>query len=260
MSLDPLVVAGLAGAAFAAGFVDAIAGGGGILTVPALLAAGLDPHVVLGTNKGQSVFGAAASVTTFFRKAALDKERIRWTFPAGFFGSLAGAGLVLQVRPEPLRPIVLGLLVAAAVLLVALGRKRRRLEAGETGARPAPTHSPGVWLALSLGIGAYDGFFGPGTGSFLIVGFMALCGDDALRASGNAKIVNFASNLAAVILFSARGIPIWEIAMPMALANVLGATLGARLAIKKGAGLVRAITIAVVLVLIVKIVRDMIVG
>jgi uncharacterized protein len=256
--LDPLVVAGLAGAAFAAGFVDAIAGGGGILTVPALLAAGLDPHVVLGTNKGQSVFGAAASVTTFFRKAALDKERIRWTFPAGFFGSLAGAALVLQVRPEPLRPIVLGLLVAAAVLLVVLGRKRRRLEGRVAGAQPV--HAPGVWLALSLGIGAYDGFFGPGTGSFLIVGFMALSGDDALRASGNAKIVNFASNLAAVLLFSLRGIPIWEIAMPMALANVLGATLGARLAIKKGAGLVRGLTIAVVLVLIGKILRDMIVG
>ncbi len=243
----------LALAAFAAGCIDAIAGGGGLVTFPALVAAGLPPHLALGTNKGQAVFGAVSSAAHFWRAGGLDRDRAALGFAAGLVGALLGARAVLAVRPEPLRPVIMVLLAAAAAVVLLRGRVRPRggsADAASSGqgtqASPRPRHPRLALAAIALGIGAYDGFFGPGTGSLLIVAFLLVFGDSLTRASGNAKIVNLASNLAAVGVFAARGTVLWPIALPMAVANALGATVGARLALRSGDRLVRGVVIVVV--------------
>ncbi|HEX9289494.1 MAG TPA: TSUP family transporter [Anaeromyxobacteraceae bacterium] len=254
MTVGPGALALLVAAAFGAGIVDAVAGGGGLVTVPALIAAGLPPHLALATNKGQSVFGAAASLLRFARAGMVDLARARAAFPAGFAGALLGAALLLAVRPDVLRPIVLGLLVAVALFL-ALRRGPPRVKA-RVSARRAPFAAAGIALVL----GAYDGFFGPGTGTFLILAFVAVLGDGLARASGEAKAVNFASNLAALVLFALRGVVLWKVALPMAAAQFAGGTLGAHLAVRRGDALVRRIVLLVVFALVVKLGRDVWVG
>jgi uncharacterized membrane protein YfcA len=242
------VLALLVLAAFSAGLVDSIAGGGGLLTVPALLAAGLPAPVALATNKGQAVFGAVSSFGSFWIRGGVDKARVPLGFVCGFLGSLAGARVLLSIHPEPLKPIVLVLLVVAAVI-VAWPRK--------------PTHGrPHAWAMTALvpvafGLGFYDGFFGPGVGSMLIVAFVLIFGDSLTRASGNAKVVNLASNLAAIGLFASRGAVLWSIALPMAVANASGAYVGARLAVKRGDRFVRAVVLVVVGALVAKMAWDL---
>jgi uncharacterized membrane protein YfcA len=245
-------IAVLALVALAAGTVDAIAGGGGLLTVPALLAAGLPPHLALATNKGQSVFGSFAALVRFARAGLVDGARARITFPAGLVGAVSGAALVLVVPPARLRPIVLALLAGAA-LFVGLRRPRAAPAAGA-----APRRGAGaIAAAVAVAIGAYDGFFGPGTGTFLIVAFVGLLGDGLARASASAKVVNFASNLAAVSLFAARGIVVWRVALPMAAAQLAAGWIGAHLAVRRGDALVRRVVVAVTLALAAKLAWDM---
>ncbi len=246
-----LDIALLTAVAFAAGVVDAIAGGGGLLTVPALLAAGLPPHLAIATNKGQSTFGAFSATVAFWRAGLVDPRRARITFPLAFGGSLLGAGLLLLVRPDVLRPVVLVLLVGAA-LFVGLRRSPPRAEARVPAAWVLPV--AGAWSFL---VGGYDGFFGPGTGTFLIVGFVALLGDGLARASAAAKVVNFASNLSALLLFAAKDAVVWRVALPMALAQLVGGHLGAHLTVRKGDVLVRRVVLVVVLGLCVKIAIDL---
>lgn len=252
LDLSPTVIALLVTVAFVAGLVDAIAGGGGLLTLPSLLAAGLEPHFALGTNKGQSVFGSGAALLRFGRAGRVDLKLARLTFPLGLVGSLMGAALVLLVSPTVLRPLVLVMLIGAAVFVLLRS--------------PASTKpilaAPPPWVAplLAFIIGTYDGFFGPGTGTFLIVGLVALLGRSLTHASADAKVVNFASNLAAVALFGARGFILWKIALPMGVAQLLGATLGAHLTVKVGDKLVKRVVLAVVLALTVKVARDFVDG
>ncbi len=242
----------LAGVALVAGAVDAIGGGGGLLTLPALLWAGLPPHLALGTNKGQSVFGSGAALLRYRHAGLLDPAQARFTFPLGLAGALVGAALVLRISPERLRPLVLALLTAAAVF-VALRR------AVPQTARPPRTGRARhlVAAAIALVIAAYDGFFGPGTGTFLIVAFVALLGDGLVAASASAKVVNFASNLAAVGLFATRGVVVWRIALPMAAAQLAGGWLGAHLAVRRGDALVRRVAVGVALALAAKLAWDM---
>jgi uncharacterized membrane protein YfcA len=242
------VVALLALSAFAAGLVDAIAGGGGLLTVPSLLAAGLPPQIALATNKGQASFGAVSSFVSFWTKNGIDRKRAPWGFVCGFLGSLAGARVLLLVKPEPLKPVVLVLLVLAAAF-VAWPRKPRD-------GRPHDWAMTAL-VPVTFVLGFYDGFFGPGVGSMLIVAFVLLFGDTLTRASGNAKVVNLASNLAALLLFALRGNVLWQVALPMAAANAAGAFVGARLAVKRGDRLVRVVVLVVVAALVVKITLDL---
>jgi uncharacterized membrane protein YfcA len=244
-------IALLAGAAFVAGLVDAIAGGGGLVALPALLAAGLPPHIALGTNKGQAVFGAASSAIGFWRRRMVDRDRAALGFAAGFAGSLAGAWGVLSVPLGPLRVIVIVLLMVAAAIVLA----RRDVEPRPRAMTAAARHA--ALGGIALVIGAYDGFFGPGTGSMLVVAFSVVFGDALTRASGNAKIVNLASNLAAMLLFAQRGVVIWSIALPMAAANAAGAAVGAHLAVRNGDRLVRAVVLIVVAAVIVKLAVDL---
>jgi hypothetical protein len=243
-------------AGLTAGIVDAIAGGGGLITLPAVLATGLPPHVALGTNKGQSVFGSFSALVRFSRAGLVDWKLARVAFPFGLGGAFAGAGLVLLVKPEVLKPLVLVLLVAVAVFLT-FRKTPPRVDAPEPGPRP---RAQALGALIALGIGAYDGFFGPGTGTFLIVAFSTLLGHGLAKASADAKVVNFASNLASVLLFAAKGLVVWKVVLPMAVAQFTGAWIGAHLAVKGGDTLVRKVVLGVVLALVLKLGRDLVVG
>lgn len=251
-SLPPSLVALLAVGAFVAGFVDAIAGGGGVITVPAILATGLPPHFVFGTNKAQSVWGTAAALVKFTRAGLIDRRRALPAFVAGFFGSLGGAQLVLLVPPATLRPLVLVLLVTVAAWLALRG-------VAVVSTTP-PTHPVAIAVVVAVAVGAYDGFFGPGTGTFLIALHARLLGDALDRASANAKVINGASNLAALVLFASKGFVVWHVALPMAAAQVAGGFAGSHTAIRGGAPLVRRVVLVVVVVLVVKIARDIFVS
>ena len=246
--MTPAVVGLLALAGFAAGVIDSIAGGGGLVTVPAFLAMGLDPHVAMATNKGQAAFGALSSFVSHTQRGNVDRARLPLGFAFGFAGSLAGAAAQLLVKPAPLRPVFLVLLLLAAGF-VAWPRK-------------ASTGRPRSWAmkalpGIAFALGFYDGFFGPGVGTMLIVVFVLVFGDTMTRASGNAKVVNLASNLAALGLFAWRGTVLWQIALPMAVANAVGAFLGSRLAVKRGDRFVRGVVLVVVLVVVTKMTWDL---
>jgi len=248
----------LACVALAAGFIDAVAGGGGMLTVPSLMLALGDPRVVLGTNKGQSVWGTAAATLAFARAGKLDRVRAPITFVAAASGSLVGAMLVARLRPEVVRPLVVGLLVGAAAFVFARGLSRARAEAAPAG-KPFARSWPRLTVAaIAFGLGAYDGFFGPGTGTFLIVAFSWAFGDALDVATANAKVANLASNLAALVAFAHAGRVDWRYAAPMAVAQVAGGALGARATLRGGERLVRVGVLLVTAALTVRLVLQMV--
>jgi len=248
------VIALLTGVAFVAGLIDAIAGGGGLLTLPALLAAGLGPHLALGTSKGQAVFGSGSALFAFARLGAVDLPLSRLTFPLGLLGSLIGAAAALALSPQTLRPVIVGLLpLAAATLLL----RRPRHAAPRAPAGPRAQRLAGL---VALVLGAYDGFFGPGTGTLLILAFVLLRASPLVRATADAKVVNFASNLAAVGLFAWRRAIDWSLALPMAAAQLTGGQLGARLALRGGERLVRASVLLVTTALTIKLALDLVLG
>jgi hypothetical protein len=246
----------LAAVAFTAGIVDAIAGGGGLLTVPALLVTTGDARVTLGTNKGQAVFGSASALISFLRAGRIHRGRLAPTFVSAFLGSLAGVRLVLALRPELLRPVVLALLVAVAVFFTVRGRGRPGAAASR-GWKIAAERPVLTAAAIGLVMGVYDGFFGPGVGTFLIALFVAIFGDELTAATANAKVANFASNLGAVLLFAAAGRIDLRLALPMAAAQALGGAVGARLAIRVGERLVRAGVLLVTTALVARIAWQM---
>ena len=247
--LPPEHVALLCLAAFCGGTVDAIAGGGGLITVPALLAAGLSPHQALGTNKGQSSFGSFAAIFRYARERLIDWKLAAVAFPLGFLGSALGAILALHLEPGVLRPIVLALLVVVGFVF-ASGRLRPKERTG-----PAPKIGF-VVAAFALAIGLYDGFFGPGAGTFIIAGYAALLHLPLTRATANAKVLNFASNVAALLFFARGGMILWGLAIPMAAAQLLGGYCGAHLAIRRGDALIRGVAVAVVLALVLWVALD----
>ncbi|MBP9086687.1 MAG: TSUP family transporter [Kofleriaceae bacterium] len=236
----------LVAAAFSAGTLDAVAGGGGLISLPALLAVGLPPHVALGTNKGQSIWGTAAALFTFWRAGRIAPRFMALMFPLAVLGACLGASLVLLLSPATLRPVVVVLLAVAAVAVWA------RAPIGNGDASPPPPLRFGVVVVATL-LAVYDGFFGPGTGTFLIVA-LALLGRFSLpAAAANAKVVNLGSNLAALAIFAYHGDVRWAIALPMAGAQILGGRLGAKIAMRGGARLVRIGVIAVATALMIKV-------
>lgn len=252
MELTPVTLAALAAAAFVAGLVDAVAGGGGLITLPALLTAGLPPHLALGTNKGQSVWGSGAALLSYSRAGLVDGRRARATFPAGLFGALGGAWLLTQVPSAFLRPLVLALLVTVAAVLAFRPRLVERSKDA-----PPTERGPLLLAAVGFAIAAYDGFFGPGTGTFLILAWVSLLGETPLRASAEAKVVNFASNLASCTLFALSGMVVWKAAIPMAAGQFAGATIGARITMRGGDVLVRRVVLLVVAATCAKLAWDL---
>lgn len=242
-------IALLAVAGFGAGLVDSIAGGGGLITVPALFATGIPVPIALATNKGQASFGAVSSFVSFWKRGEIDRHRALRGFLGGFLGSLAGALLLLRVPSKPLKPISLVLLMMAAATLVWPRRS------GDGKGRP---WAMAALLPIAIALGFYDGFFGPGVGSMLIAVWALVFGDTLTRASGNAKVVNLASNLAALLVFVVKGAVLWKIAAPMAAANAAGALVGARLAVKRGDRFVKTVVLGVVALLVLKMAYELV--
>ncbi len=236
-------------ASLLAGFVDAIVGGGGLVLLPALFAAypGAHAATLLGTNKSASVWGTAFAAAQYTRRVEMRWGALLPAMALCFAGAFAGAWVVTLISPDFLRRLLP--LILLAVLLYTLARK-------QLGRTHAPRFAGRQELlaagAVGLGIGFYDGFFGPGTGSFFVFLFVRWLGYDFLHASAAAKLLNLSSNIAALILFTLKGHVWWHFALGLALANVVGSLLGTRLALKHGAGFVRGVFIAVVGLLILK--------
>lgn len=236
-------------ASLLAGFVDSIVGGGGLILVPALFTVfpTTHPATLFGTNKGASVWGTAMATLQYSRRVSLRWQALGPAAAVCFAASFAGAWLVTVVSPEFLRkalPLVLVLVLAYTLIKKQLGRTHTpRFE----GAQEALVAS-----GIGAAIGFYDGFFGPGTGSFFVFLLVRVLGYDFLHASASAKLLNTASNLAAIVLFAVKGHVWWHFVLAMAIANVLGSLAGTHLALKHGTGFVRGVFILVVSALILK--------
>ena len=229
---------------FLAAFIDAVVGGGGLISIPSLLWTGLPPIMVLGTNKVASVMGAFSSFMTFIRSGKVDFWVIRRLFPLSLLGSVLGVLLVRQIPADFLRPLVLVMLVLVAVYSIC------KKNWGEVSTYHGMTRR---MLLLSgtvaFAFGVYDGFFGPGTGSFLLFAFLCI-GFDFLGAAANARALNFASNISAALLFSSFGLVDFSYALPMGFSMILGAFCGARMALSQGTGYVRPLFILMTTILI----------
>jgi uncharacterized membrane protein YfcA len=238
-------------AALLAGFVDAIVGGGGLITVPALmiaLPAGTPLPTLLGTNKVVAVTGATMAAGKFLRSGTLSWREMVGPVLASGLGAVAGVWLTYRVHGDFLRPVMLGLLV------VMLAFTLLRPDLGQLHApRFGLSHQRGLATCIALLLGFYDGFFGPGVGSLLIFLFVAILGFDFLRASALAKSVNWASNITAMGLFVWQGSWIPSVALGMAAANGVGGYLGAHVALSKGSAWVRGVFIGVVGALILRL-------
>jgi len=243
----------LALAAFAAGLIDAIAGGGGLIQLPALLIgmAKTETVIILGTNKVPSIFGTSASALMYRRNIKTDSKLLLIMALPALLGSMGGASLASRIPTEVLKPIVVSLLIAVLVYTW----KRPQLGQIESLRHSEPLRLKIAALA-ALVIGFYDGLIGPGTGSFLVLTLVAILGFAFLSASAIAKVVNVATNLGAIIIFGANGEIIWKIGLTLAIANVVGSLIGAHLALKGGSSLVRKVFMGVTLALIIKVAID----
>jgi uncharacterized membrane protein YfcA len=232
-----------------AGFVDAIVGGGGLIQLPALFGfyPGVAPALLLGTNKAAAIAGTAVAAGRYLRRVPLPWAVLMPAMAGALVCSYLGAQAVAWLPRDVVRPLVLGLLVAVAAYTFA--RK-------DFGAVHAPRRPPATarWLGLATGatLGFYDGFFGPGTGAFLMFVFVRVFGWDLLTASAAARVVNVATNLTAFAFFAATGNVLWLTGLVMAACNVAGSIVGSQVALTRGTRFVRGVFLTVLVVLIVK--------
>jgi hypothetical protein len=221
-------------AAAAAGFVDSIAGGGGIITLPALLVAGLPPHLALGTNKLQSSFGSLAATLRYRAAGLIDFREMAPGIVATAAGAAAGAGAVGAVDATFLK-VLIPVLLLCIVAFLAL-RPRFGLSASRRRIGRLP-----FWIGTGLLLGFYDGFFGPGTGTFWAIALVALAGLEMRSATARTKVVNFASNIVSLGVFLSAGTVLLPLGLAMGAAQAGGALLGSRMVLKRGAAFVRGI-------------------
>ncbi len=238
----------LALAGFFAGLVDSMAGGGGLISLPALIATGLPPHVALATNKVQSAVGTTVATLRYFRNGHIHLPTALTGFAAAFIGSFAGAWTVMQVPGSSLDAII------PVLIAVVAGITFIKKNFGANDRFTTADAKTAAFIALfTFSLGFYDGFFGPGTGSFLAFGYVFFFSFGFVRATGNAKMTNLASNYSAIIAF-AIGMHIdWAIAGVMGIANIAGAYTGAGLAMRGGAKLIKPVFGLVLAGLLVKI-------
>ena len=237
---------------FLAGFVDSIAGGGGLISLPAYYMAGLPPHLALGTNKLSSSIGLVFSTGTYLREGYVYKPLVPVSVAGALIGSWIGASSVLILDELVLRWImVIAIPVLALVIIF-----KKDLLSSET-REFSPVREQMIAAAVSLTIGWYDGFFGPGAGTFLMLAFVGILKLNAVTACGNTKVVNFCSNIAALAVFIMAGTVNYALALPGAAFAVLGNIIGAKLTVKKGAKLIKPVMLVVVLILMITIVRDL---
>lgn len=247
--MEPYIYLLLGLAGFAGGFIDAVAGGGGLITVPALLATGMPPQVALGTNKLQASFGTTMAVWRYARAGLMKTPGLKLAVVISFLASMGGAYAVSILSKDLLKQLIPWLLAAVAVY-TALNRKFG-VKTGEQRVKP-------VVFAIIFGvaIGFYDGFFGPGTGSFWTLAVVALLGLELKGATGYTKAVNLASNLGSLVIFLPNGSVHFIAAGAMIIGQLLGARMGAGMVIRKGAGFIRPVFLTVVFAMTVKLLWD----
>lgn len=244
----------LCGFAFLAGFIDAMVGGGGLLQLPAFFI--LQPQLslvqTLATNKTASFFGTSVAAARYMRRVELNWRQLLPTIIGAFVGAFSGALLVSFIHKEQFMPFIIGMLV------LVLGYMIFKRELGLHHVDKQLSASKHYVYATLTGIviGFYDGLIGPGTGSFLLFSFVVIFGYNFLYASAHAKIINCVTNISALSFFISKGYIVWQIALPVAAANMLGNYLGAHMAIKKGNAYIRIFFIAVTTVLILKLGYD----
>ncbi|MGC4376715.1 TSUP family transporter [Fictibacillus sp. Mic-4] len=231
-------------AGFIAAFIDSVVGGGGLISIPALLFVGLPPSVALGTNKLASTVCSLTSMASFMKSGQINLKFVLKLFPLAVLGSVSGAYIVRLIPSENLKPLVLCLLIIVTIYTIF------KKNWGTVSTFKGMTKKKMVIFGIVVfAIGFYDGFLGGGTGSFFLFSLLAV-GFSFVEASGNAKVLNFGSNIAAVITFIALGSVNYAYGIPMALAMMAGALVGTNFAIKKGAGYVRLLFIVVTVILI----------
>lgn len=231
-------------AAFLASLIDSIAGGGGLLTTPAMLLVGISPLNTLATNKFQSCFGTFTSTYNYYKNGLLTEPRRFLYFFLSFGGSMVGTFLVSRLSNEVLESIIPILLISAAVFFI--------LNRGPSTSNKSSSLIF-IFNVIVVLIGFYDGFFGPGTGSFFVLAFVIIKGISIMEATAITKLLNFASNLAAFIIFALKGYVIWELGLIMAVAQIGGANLGSRFAITNGEKVVRPVLVIVSILLSIRI-------
>ncbi|UMY19375.1 TSUP family transporter [Methylobacterium organophilum] len=236
--VDPSLIAGLFGVALVAGTCDAIAGGGGLLTLPALLLAGLDPVSAIATNKLQGSAGSVSATLAFARRGLIRWPEAAPAALAAGAASVAGALCVSLLPKSALDALVPLLLIGIAVYFATA----RRIRNEDAAARLSPKTFA---LTLAPAVGFYDGVFGPGAGSFYMIGFVTLLGLGIVRATAHTKLANAASNLGSLALFTLQGTVIWPVGLAMALGAFLGAQVGSRLAMRLGARLIRPLLVVI---------------
>lgn len=245
--LDPLVLLSLGAVGVLAGFVDAVAGGGGLVALPALLSAGLSPVAALATNKLQGVIGTGVAAFTYWRRGFVALRVLIAAMALTFAGSLLGA-LVVKGLDTSLLSLAVPVALIGIATYFAFAPK---LTDADSHARLAfPLFVP----VMGFGVGFYDGIFGPGTGSFLTMGFVTLFGLGLTRAAGHTKALNLMSNLGALALFLPAGDVVWPVAIVMALGQIVGGYLGARTGIRYGARLIRPLVIVVSVILALRLI------
>lgn len=232
--LPPWAFAVLFAVGLVAGTVDAIAGGGGLIALPALLGFGLPAPLALGTAKLQGAFGSGSAAWSFARRGVVDLRECGVGFVLTSLGAVGGAFTVRSVDPQFLGTLIPWLLGSIVIYMIF------RPQLGETSRHHRMERGP-FYLMFGLGLGFYDGFFGPGVGSFWTIAFVTVLGHDFVRAAGHTKVMNFASNLAALGFFAVAGTVCWLPGLAMGAGQLLGGRLGAHLAMTRGARFVRPV-------------------
>ncbi|WP_088014311.1 TSUP family transporter [Gottfriedia acidiceleris] len=244
--IDPSLLLTLIVFGFLAAFIDSVVGGGGLITLPVLLFTGLSPAAAVATNKLAGSIGSLTSTIMFYRSGKLDIKSVYKLFPLTFIGSILGAWTVHLIDPTVLKPLMLVMLAAVAIYTIF------KKDWGDTTTnKNLSVPRIILFMLLIFGIGFYDGFIGPGTGSFLIFAFLMI-GFDFLKAAGNAKFLNFGSNIAALLMFMYLGQIHYAYGLAMGLAQIAGAICGSKFAIKQGSGYVRILFITVTFILLAK--------
>ena len=238
---------------FLTGFVDAIGGGGGLISLPAYLLAGLPIHRAIATNKLSSACGTSLVTVRYIHSGMVNARLVPPTVLAAFCGSFLGAQLSLRMDERVMKTMLLFVLpLTAAVVL------NRHWFGGRENAHFVPDRRTVLIGTLSaLVIGAYDGFYGPGTGTFLIIAFTALAGMPMALSNGQAKVINLTTNLTSLAVFLANGQVVWLLGLAGAACNMAGSYLGSGLAIRKGAKIVRPVILAVLALLFIKILSEL---
>nr|WP_283103716.1 TSUP family transporter [Shewanella gelidii] len=232
-----------------AGFIDAVAGGGGLITIPALMWAGLPPTAALATNKLQASGGSFSATLYFVRKGLVDLRQMYLSIVCAFLGAAAGAVCVQQVDTEVLK-LVLPFLTLTIGLYFLVSK---RISAHDKRQLISPTLFA---FTAALGVGFYDGFFGPGTGSFYALAFVTLSGFGLAKATAHAKLLNFSTNIASLLFFAIGGKVFWMLGAMMLVGQVIGATLGAKMVVSQGSKFIRPLVVIVSMLMSIKLLSE----